>query len=92
MLEYIFISTSFGKIHTVVGGEGPALILVHGFGDSNTWQTWVKNVDALSMVARVYAVELLGYGESDKPQEALDTAWHVASLVEPYGRREDCTG
>lgn len=82
MLEFKFIPTSFGKIHAVVGGEGPALILVHGFGDSNTWQTWVKNVDALSMLARVYAVELLGYGESDQPKEALDTAEHAASLVE----------
>lgn len=82
MLEFKFITTSFGRIHVVVGGEGPALILVHGFGDSNTWQTWVKNVDALSMIARVYAVELLGYGESDKPEETLDTEGHVGSLVE----------
>lgn len=82
MLEYKFIPTSFGLIHAVVGGEGLALILAHGFGDSNTWQTWVKNVDALSMIARVYAVELLGYGESDTPKETLDTAGHVASLVE----------
>lgn len=82
MLEYKFIETSFGKIHAVVGGEGPALILVHGFGDSNTWQTWVKNVDALSMIARVYAVELLGYGESDKLDEPLDTQGHVKSLIE----------
>src|SRR4051794_525766 len=71
LLEYKFIQTTQGKLHTVVGGEGPPLILVHGFGDSNTWQTWVKNVDALSMVARVYAVELLGYGKSEMPAETL---------------------
>jgi len=82
MLEYRFIETSLGKIHTVVGGEGEPLILVHGFGDSNSWQTWVKNVDALSMVARVYAVELLGYGESDKPAETPGAADQARALLE----------
>ena len=82
MLEYKFIETSKGKIHAVVGGEGDALILVHGFGDSNSWQTWVKNVDALSMIARVYAVELLGYGESDKLEDALDAEQHAKIILE----------
>ncbi len=82
MLEFQFIETSKGKIHAVVGGEGDALILVHGFGDSNSWQTWVKNVDALSMIARVYALELLGYGESDKLEEALDAEEHAKVMLE----------
>lgn len=84
MLEFEFIETSFGKIHTVVGGEGQPLILVHGFGDSNSWQTWVKNVDALSMVVRVYALELLGYGESDQApaQEPLDAEGHARVIIE----------
>jgi pimeloyl-ACP methyl ester carboxylesterase len=82
MLEFKFIQTSQGKLHAVVGGEGAPLILVHGFGDSNTWQTWVKNVDALSMVARVYALELMGYGESDKPLETPDAEEHARILEE----------
>jgi pimeloyl-ACP methyl ester carboxylesterase len=82
MLEFKFIETSFGKIHAVVGGEGNALILVHGFGETNSWQTWVKNVDALSMVARVYAVELLGYGESDPPKEMPDALEHAQVLLQ----------
>lgn len=84
MLEYKFIPTSSGRVHAVVGGEGEPLILVHGFGDSNSWQTWVKNVDALSMVARVYAVELLGYGESDAPNtpETLDAEAHAQVITE----------
>lgn len=82
MLEFKFIQTSHGKIHAVVGGEGDALILVHGFGESNSWQTWVKNVDALSMVARVYALELLGYGESEEPKETLYIEGHASTIVE----------
>jgi pimeloyl-ACP methyl ester carboxylesterase len=80
MLEFKFIETPLGRVHTVVGGEGEPLILVHGFGDSNSWQTWARNVDALSMIARVYAVELLGYGESAKSGEALDAPAHAAVL------------
>jgi pimeloyl-ACP methyl ester carboxylesterase len=81
MLEYKFVQTSLGRMHAVVGGEGEALILVHGFGESNSWRTWAKNVDALSMVRRVYALELLGYGESDKPDETLDLEGQVRSLL-----------
>lgn len=82
MLEFKFIQTSKGKIHAVVGGEGDALILIHGFGETNSWQTWVKNVDALSMIARVYALELLGYGESEKLEEALDAEGHAETIME----------
>lgn len=82
MLEYKFIETSKGKIHAVVGGEGEALILIHGFGDVNSWKTWMKNVDALSMVARVYALELLGYGESDHLAESLDAGRHAEIILE----------
>lgn len=82
LLEHKFIETSFGKIHAVTGGEGNALILVHGFGEVNSWQTWTKNVDALSMIARVYAVELLGYGESEEPRESLDAVGHAKVLRE----------
>lgn len=82
MLEYKFIQTSRGKIRAVVGGGGKALILVHGFDESNSWQTWMKNVDALSMVARVYALELLGYGESEEPNETLYFDGHAKVIIE----------
>lgn len=82
MLEYKFIETPSGKIHAVVGGEGEPVILVHGFGEVNSWRTWARNVDALSMVARVYAPDLLGYGESDKPAEIPDAERQARALVE----------
>lgn len=82
VLEYKFIETRLGRIHAVVGGEGEPLILVHGFGETNSWRTWERNVDALSMVARVYALELLGYGESNKPDDVLDANGHAHALIE----------
>ncbi|MBA0786860.1 hypothetical protein Gotri_027759, partial [Gossypium trilobum] len=47
------------------GSSGPALVLVHGFGaNSNHWR---KNIPVLAKSHRVYAIDLIGYGYSDKP-------------------------
>lgn len=49
-----------------VGGEDrPALLLVHGFGASIPH--WRRNIMTLSKDHIVYAIDLLGFGSSDKP-------------------------
>lgn len=46
-------------------GQGPALLLIHGLGcDSSTWD---DVIDALAERFTVIAPDLLGHGESDKP-------------------------
>ncbi|MEB3356178.1 MAG: alpha/beta fold hydrolase [Synechococcales bacterium] len=47
------------------GTQGPAVILVHGFGAS--WGHWRKNIPVLAATCRVYALDLLGFGGSAKP-------------------------
>ncbi|CAA0833232.1 alpha/beta-Hydrolases superfamily protein [Striga hermonthica] len=47
------------------GSSGPALVLVHGFGANS--DHWRKNLPVLAQSHRVYAIDLLGYGYSDKP-------------------------
>ena len=51
--------------YTCAGDEGPAMILVHGFGGNA--DHWRKNVPVLAKRGRVFAIDLLGYGYSDKP-------------------------
>ncbi|MGD1851086.1 MAG: alpha/beta fold hydrolase [Cyanophyceae cyanobacterium] len=51
-----------------VGNSGPAVLLVHGFGAS--WRHWRKNVPLLAESCRVFAIDLLGFGGSDKPDPA----------------------
>ncbi|MEB3357384.1 MAG: alpha/beta fold hydrolase [Synechococcales bacterium] len=47
-------------------GEGPPLVLIHGFGASI--DHWRKNIPVLAASGyRVYALDLLGFGGSDKP-------------------------
>ncbi|KAH9327215.1 hypothetical protein KI387_007393 [Taxus chinensis] len=47
------------------GNDGPAVILIHGFGAN--CDHWRKNIPVLAQSHRVYAIDLLGYGYSDKP-------------------------
>ncbi|KAK9274210.1 hypothetical protein L1049_019024 [Liquidambar formosana] len=47
------------------GSSGPALVLVHGFGANS--DHWRKNIPVLANSHRVYSIDLIGYGYSDKP-------------------------
>ncbi|CAM9409852.1 unnamed protein product [Phaeothamnion confervicola] len=56
------------KIHYIQRGENtdkPALVLIHGFGASAFH--WRYNIPELSQKYRVFALDLLGFGLSDKP-------------------------
>ena len=54
------------KIQYTVMGTGTPLVLVHGFGAS--MGHWRKNIPVLAAGGyRVFAIDLLGFGGSDKP-------------------------
>uniref|UniRef100_A0A7N0ZSK2 AB hydrolase-1 domain-containing protein n=1 Tax=Kalanchoe fedtschenkoi TaxID=63787 RepID=A0A7N0ZSK2_KALFE len=52
------------KIHYVVQGEGPPVVLIHGFGASAFH--WRYNIPELAKHYKVYALDLLGFGWSEK--------------------------
>ncbi len=56
--------------HVVIGGEGPPLLLVHGWMGS--WQHWRKVMPILAKHRMVIAVDARGYGDSDKPESGYD--------------------
>lgn len=45
--------------------SAPAVVLIHGFGASSIH--WRKNIPDLAATCQVYAIDLIGYGKSDKP-------------------------
>ena len=51
------------KTHYVVAGTGHTLLLFHGLGRSVV--TWRDDFGPQSKAFRVYAVDLLGHGDSD---------------------------
>ncbi|AFY66093.1 alpha/beta fold hydrolase [Geitlerinema sp. PCC 7407] len=55
------------------GDRGPAIVLIHGFGAS--WGHWRKNIPALAVVGRVFALDLLGFGKSAKPDPQGDVPY-----------------
>ncbi|XP_044470487.1 pheophytinase, chloroplastic isoform X1 [Mangifera indica] len=52
------------KIHYVVQGEGFPIVLIHGFGASAFH--WRYNIPELAKRYKVYAIDLLGFGWSEK--------------------------
>ena len=52
------------------GDRGPAVVLVHGFGAS--WGHWRKNLPVLGESCRCYAIDLIGFGGSAKPQPGTE--------------------
>lgn len=53
-------------------GSGPALLLLHGIGDSSA--SWVPLMRPLAEKFTVIAPDLLGHGESDKPRADYSVA------------------
>jgi pimeloyl-ACP methyl ester carboxylesterase len=67
------------RLHAVIGGEGPPLLLVHGW--PQTWYAWRMLMPALAEDFQVIAVDQRGIGLSDKPQDGYDTATLASDLV-----------
>lgn len=54
------------RIHYVTKGNGPLVVMIHGFPDF--WYTWREQIPALSKDFKVVAIDQRGYNESDKPE------------------------
>ena len=65
-----FIDAGDVRLHAVIGGEGPPLLLIHGW--PQTWYAWRMLMPALGRDFEVIAVDQRGIGLSDKPREGYD--------------------
>ena len=54
------------KLHYLKGGQGPLVLLVHGFGQ--TWYEWRQLMPLLAKTHTVVAVDLPGLGQSSAPK------------------------
>ena len=74
------------KLHYVIGGHGPPIVLLHGWPE--TWYAWHKVMPALAKNYTVIAPDLRGLGDSSKPTTGYDTktvAEDIHQLVTKLG-------
>lgn len=84
------VSANGSRFNYVTQGEGPLLLLLHGF--SQYWWTWRNFLGAFA--ARGYqtvAMDIRGYGNSDHPPRGYDPytlSQDVAGVIGSLGARE----
>jgi pimeloyl-ACP methyl ester carboxylesterase len=83
-----YVDTGEVRLHTVIGGDGPPMLLVHGW--PQTWYAWRLLMPALARDFQVIAVDQRGIGLSDKPEGGYDTgtlASDMVALMEALGHQ-----
>jgi pimeloyl-ACP methyl ester carboxylesterase len=77
-------------LHVAEAGTGPLVLLLHGF--PQFWWTWHRQLlDLADAGFRAVAVDLRGYGASDKPPRGYDApnlAADIAALVTSLGESD----
>jgi 2-hydroxy-6-oxo-6-(2'-aminophenyl)hexa-2,4-dienoate hydrolase len=84
-----FVDAGGIKTHYLEEGRGPTVILIHGGGaGADAWGNWRGCVPLLAEHSHVIAVDMLGFGKTDKPDPAKFVysqdarTRHIASFIE----------
>jgi pimeloyl-ACP methyl ester carboxylesterase len=86
------IETNGIRLHVAEQGEGPLIILCHGFPEC--WYSWRHQLRALAKAGfRAVAPDLRGYGRSDRPEEVekytiLHDIGDIVGLVDALGAEQ----
>jgi pimeloyl-ACP methyl ester carboxylesterase len=76
-MKHSTVETNGIRLHVAEMGEGPAVVLCHGWPE--TWYSWRHQLPALAAAGfRAMAPDMRGYGRSDRP-EAIEayTQLHI---------------
>jgi pimeloyl-ACP methyl ester carboxylesterase len=84
-----FVGANGSRFHVVEAGAGPLVLLLHGFPEH--WAAWQDILPRIVDAGfRAVAVDLRGYGASDKPPRGYDgytMAADVTGLIRALGER-----
>jgi pimeloyl-ACP methyl ester carboxylesterase len=82
-----YVVTNRVRLFCVEAGRGPMVLLLHGWPEF--WWSWRHQLPALAAAGyRAVAVDLPGYGRSDKPAVTYDEHWVnqcLAGLIQALG-------
>jgi pimeloyl-ACP methyl ester carboxylesterase len=87
--ESQFLQVNGIRMHVASAGQGPPILLLHGFPDTHT--VWRKQIDVLAQAGfRVIAPDMRGYGQTDAPPHVHDYAMEhlrgdVLALLDALG-------
>lgn len=78
-MEHLTLDAGGVRIHAVSEGDGPLVLMIHGFPES--WYSWRHQLGPLASAGyQAVAIDVRGYGRSSKPT-AID-AYRLTELVE----------
>ncbi|MBJ2122573.1 alpha/beta fold hydrolase [Arthrobacter sp. MSA 4-2] len=87
--ESRFVEANGIRQHAVIGGEGPAVLLVHGWPEDS--YAWRSVLEPLAKDHTVIAVDQRGIGLTEKPADGYDTATladDLAALMTELGHEK----
>ncbi|MBW4651259.1 MAG: alpha/beta hydrolase [Kastovskya adunca ATA6-11-RM4] len=65
--QHEYITSNGIRLHYVTQGEGPLMLMLHGFPEF--WYSWRHQIPEFAKDYKVVALDMRGYNESDKPSE-----------------------
>ena len=86
-----YIDNNGTRIHYVSVGQGPLVVMIHGFPDY--WYSWRHQMSALKAQYQVIAIDQRGYNKSDQPEGIDNYAMpllvsDVAAVIKDTGSKQ----
>jgi 2-hydroxy-6-oxonona-2,4-dienedioate hydrolase len=85
--EQRFYDVGGVRTRSVEAGDGPPIIFLHGAGGHA--ETWVRNLGAHAVDRRCYAIDMIGHGFTDAPE---DCDYTTAEVIDHVVRFLDTAG
>ena len=76
--EGLFVNLNGVNVFYRMEGEGDVVILIHGLGESS--DCFLRNITSIAEKHKVYALDLVGFGRSDKPKIDYSTDYYVGLI------------
>lgn len=90
-VEHGYADSDGVRIHYATVGEGPLVVMIHGFPDF--WYSWRDQMEGLKDSFKVVAIDQRGYNLSDKPEGAENYNMRylvsdVAAVIRHFGEEK----
>ncbi|MEB3281872.1 MAG: alpha/beta hydrolase [Lyngbya sp.] len=73
-----YITTNGVTLHYVTQGDGPLMLMLHGFPEF--WYSWRHQIPEFAQDYKVVALDLRGYNDSDKPKDL--SAYNMREFIQ----------